>query len=329
MSDANSPIVRLFGPEEIPVRIPDWPEGVGVAVCRAGGKTLSFQPYHTGESGMALRKRLPAEAGAALNGFLVYPAMRGIGEAKLSYSDDQRIVSELEHALRSMPLLVEAVADFAINFEFAEDEGIGLDALNDSARRAAEASQAQKPRDQIPVGYLPFIKPDPTCEMISGAMLRPAGAAGVDLILAPDRLARTREMAAEVTVMVREDSLRVAIPLAGVLVNGALPAVVRLPVGALMMGQSAGKPVPAWVLRRGAYLFVAPDYSAVSTAPTLGTTAKQAPHFPWTPVILAVCTVVVIAAAAVAAYVLLPSGEAPAATTAPVDNLRSTLFSDE
>lgn len=331
MSDLNLPYVRLFAPEELPVKISDWPEGVGVAVCRAGGRTVSMQPYHVTESGIGLRKRLPAEVGEVIMGFGVYPALRGLSEFKISQVDDQRLLSELEATLRSTPLLVEAAADFAINYEFAEEEGIGMDSLGESGKRHAENAQSVA-RDQIPVGYLPFEKPDPNCELISGAVLRPAGAAGVDLILAPEQFAKSREMAPEVGVMVREDSLRVAIPLGGALINGRLPSAVRIPAGALMMGQSGGKAIPAWVLRRGSFLFVAPDYSSVATAASVGPVAANAQGgagFPWKPIVITLAAVAVALGIAAAGYTFLQQGDAVEQSTAPVDTLRSNLFAPE
>lgn len=331
MSDQNLPYVRLFAPEELPVKISDWPEGVGIAVCRVGGRTASMQPYHVTESGMGLRKRLPAEVGEAIMGFSVYPALRGLSEYKISQVEDQRLLSELEATLRSAPLLIEAAADFAINYEFAEEEGIGMDSLGESGKRHSETAQSVA-RDQIPVGYVPFEKPDPNCELIAGAVLRPAGAAGVDLILAPDQFAKSREMTPEVSVMVREDSLRVAIPLAGALVNGRLPSAVRIPAGALMMGQSGGKAIPAWVLRRGSFLFVAPDYGAVATTASVGAPVAKAQGgsaFPWKPIVITLAAVVVVLGIAGAAYTLMQKGDAVEQSAAPVDSLRSSLFAPE
>lgn len=331
MSDQNLPYVRLFAPEELPVKISDWPEGVGIAVCRVGGRTASMQPYHVTESGMSLRKRLPAEVGEVMLGFSVYPALRGLTEYKISPVEEQRLLSELEATLRSAPLLIEAAADFAINYEFAEEEGIGIDSLGESAKRNSDAANSVA-RDQIPVGYVPFEKPDPNCELIAGAVLRPAGAAGVDLILAPEQFAKTREMAPEVKVMVREDSLRVAIPLAGAMVNGRLPSAVRIPAGALMLGQSGGKPVPAWVLRRGSFLFVAPDYSAVATTASVAApTAKASSEsgIPMKPILMTLAAVAVVLGIAAAAYAFIQRGNNVEQSTAPVDTLRSNLFAPE
>lgn len=322
MSDA---IVRLFGPDELPVRIPDWPEGVGIAVCRTMGKTIALQPYHTSETGPNLRRRLGDEVGDSLRGFAVYPALRGLPEASIGYAEDQKIVADLANALRSMPRLVEAVQDFAINFEFAEEEGLGLDGLADQARRKGEPPKSAP--DQLPVGYHPFEKPDPTCEVISGAMLKPVGAAGVDLILVAEKGLPSREMPPEVGVMVREDSLRVAIPLGAILVNGKLPPVVRLPAGSLLLGQTNGKPVPAMVLRRGSFLFVAPDYGAVSMPLAVG--KAEGRSFPWLPVLAILLGMIVIAGIAVGTVLLLSGGETVTGSQGAVDSLRSNMFSTQ
>lgn len=327
MSDATTPLVRFFGPDELPVRIPDWPGEVGVAVCRLNGKTLSFQPYHRAEAGQALRKRLPQEVGEALQGFAAYPAMRGLSEARISYAEDQRITVELENALRSMPRLIELVQDFAINFDFAAEEGLGLDGLNDGARRKAEISAmaAQKSMTEpLPVGYHPFREPDRSSEVISGAFLRPVGAAGIDLVLV-ENAQNARAVPPETTVLVREDSLRVAIPLAPVLVDGRLPPVLRLPAGSLLLGQSNGKPVPANVLRRGNFLFIAPEFSVIASAAQMPKPEKSR-ALPWKAIGLGLAGLVLVAAVGTAAFFLLPQGGDTGRPQAPVESLRSGLF---
>lgn len=330
MSDPSSPLVRLFGPDELPVRIPDWPDQVGVAVCRAGGKTMSFQPYHLGEPGQVLRKRLPQEAGEALQGFAVYPALRGLSEARIGYAEDQRITAELENALRSMPRLIEAVQDFAINFEFASEEGLGLDGLNDSLRRKPETSAVAAQRaatDELPVGYHPFKEPDRTAEVISGAILRPVGAAGIDLVLTEGG-GDARSVPPDATVLVREDSLRVAIPLAPLLTDGRLPPVLRLPAGSLLLGQSGGKPVPAQVVRRGSYLFVAPEFSVIAAPATAAPKGEKAKgrRLPWKMLGILLAALAFAAAVGAAVYFFLPRDDGTAGRLAPVDSLRSGLF---
>ena len=326
MPDAMSPLVRLFSDEELPVRIPDWPEGVGIAVCRANGRSLSMQPYHTEEAGMALRRRLVEEVGEALGGFKVYPALKGIPEAKISAAEDRRITQDLEQALRSMPRLIETVQDFAINFAFALDEGLGLDDLNDQRRRKGEA-MAKSNTDQLPVGYQLFDKPDPSAAVIAGAMLKPLGAQGVDLFLGGDPNKHSREIPPEPKVLVREDSLRVAIPLASAMQNGSLPAVLRLPAGALILSGAGGKPVPAMVLRRGNFLYVAPEAASVS-APVTGpkvVAPKRSGAWKWIGLGLAAVAVVLGIAAGV--FMLLSGGENVATPpTEPVSKLRSNLF---
>ena len=325
MSDA---LVRLVGPSDLPVRIPDWPENVGIAVCRVAGRTVALQPYNTGEAGPKLRRRLIEEVGETLQGFAAYPATKSIPEAKIGYSEDQKILAELENALRSMPRLIEAVQDFAINFEFAEEEGLGLDGLSDSARRKSESSSepTRSATEPLPVGYHPFLKPDPNCEVISGATLKPVGAAGVDLVLVAEKGLPSRDIPPEASVLVREDSLRVAIPLAQVLIDGRLPPVMRLPAGSLLLGATNGKPIPAVVLRRGGYLFVSPDYSSVSNPAAVAQGEKSKSKFPWVAVMIAILAIVVVAAIAVGTLYLMPSGSGAAQSTAPVDNLRSNMF---
>ena len=325
MSDAMSALVRLFGPADLPVRIPDWPEGVGIAVCRNRGKTLSMQPYHVQETGQMLRRRLTDEVGEELHGFRVTPALKGIETAEISPVDDRRIAHELENALRSMPRLIETVQDFSINFAFALDEGLGLAGLADQARRKPDGAEVNS--DNIPVGYQLFEKADSNSEVISGASLKPQGAAGVDLFLSGDPNKHSREIPAEPKVLVREDSLRVAIPLKGVLVEGKLPNVLRLPAGSILISGAAGKVVPALVLRRGNILYVTPEAPAVAAplAPLKVAAAPASPLWKWLG--LGVAGLIVIGAIGFAAFKLLSFDAPPAAVEqAPVNNLRSNLF---
>lgn len=330
VSDAMSPLVRLFSSEELPVRIPDWPEGVGIAVCRVGGRSISMQPYHMEESGSALRRRLVDEVGAELGGFKIYPALKGIPAADIGAAEDRRITQDLEQALRSMPRLIETVQDFAINFAFALDEGLGLDDLSEQGRRKGEVA-AKHEADQLPVGYQLFEKPDPDAAVIAGAMLKPLGAQGVDLYLGGDPNKHSRDIPPEPRVLVRDDSLRVAIPLAGVLQNGALPPVLRLPAGALIMSGAGGKPVPAMVLRRGNFLYVAPEANSVSApASAPKSIAPRQSSGLWKWIALGVAAVLVVAAIAGGVYFMLAKGEAPAAAPVePVNKLRSNLFAPQ
>ena len=325
MSDFNTPLVRLVPPAEMPVRIPDWPEAVGIAICRVNGRIISLQPYHLRETGIALKRRLVEEAGEDLRGFAVHPAVKGLATAKLSPAEDLHMLSELEQSLRSMPRLVEEVADFAINFEFASEEGLSLDGLADQARRKGE-EQPGKVADQLPVGYRMFVKSDMTSEVISGAVLRPVGAQGVDLLLVDEKQIPAREIPPEATVLVREDSLRVAIPLASLLENGRLPRALRLPAGSLLPPQGDGRPVPALVLRRGGYLFVAPDYGAVAhPALTAGLNLKRR-RLPWLAIGIFTGAAALIAAAAVGTLLLLSGENRKTGPVAPVEGLRENLF---
>jgi len=320
MADPVGPVVRLVASGEIPVRISDWPEDVGIAICRVGGRTVSLTPYHEEERPGALRRRLIEEVGERLNGFHVHPEMRGIPTAELSLADDQKLLSDLETALRGMPKLIEEIHDFAINFVFAAEEGVSLDGKgkNDGVRQGMT--------DQLPVGYVPFVQADPNCEVISGAILRPAGAAGIDLLLT--QAPQGREMAPEVKVLVREDSLRVAIPVGEVLVNGRLPPVLRMPAGSLLLGSSGGKPVPALVMRRGGFLFVAPDYSSVAGSASIAEPVRAGSRIPYKLIALIMLAVVVIVAMMGGVlWYLLQAGLEDAAPLAPVDDLRQNLFS--
>ncbi|MCB5410872.1 hypothetical protein [Pseudogemmobacter faecipullorum] len=325
MSDFNTPIVRLVSPAELPVRIPDWPEAVGIAICRAGGRIISLQPYHLQESGTALKRRLVEEAGDSLRGFAVHPGLKGLPAAKLSPAEDLHLLSELEQSLRSMPRLVEEVADFAINFEFAAEEGLSLDGLSDQARRKGE-DQPGKASDQLPVGYHAFVKSDTTSEVISGAVLRPVGAQGVDLLLADEKQIPLREIPPEAQVLVREDSLRVAIPLAALLENGRLPRAIRLPAGSLLPPQGDGRPVPALVLRRGGFLFVAPDYSALAHPALTAASATKRRRLPWLAIGIGAGAVALVAAIAATTLLLLAGDNRRAAPLPPVEGLRENLF---
>lgn len=324
MSDIHSPVIRLIGPTEMPVRIPDWPEAVGIAICRSEGRILCFQPYHERETPMALKRRLLDAAGEKMRGFSIHPPLQGIPAAKLGPAEDLQMIADLEKSLRTIPRLVEEVHDFAINFEFADEEGLSLDGLTDQARRKGEDAPARI-TDHLPVGYHPFVKADPNCEVIAGAVLRPQGAAGTDLLLVPEKDLNPREIPPEANVLVREDSLRVAIALGPLLVKGQLPRALRMPAGALMLSQSGGKPVPALVLRRGGFLFVAPDYAALAQ-PAAVTSGPKKKGFPWLAIGLGLGAVAMVAGVVAATMWFMSSVETVSAPAAPVQNLRNELF---
>lgn len=120
--------VYVLDDETVATLLPDWPEGIQLALCLAADGTCDAVVHHRGElaqvlgrlsasvSGAADPAGGPAGAGAA-QALCVAPPVPGYPTRRVLFSEEQQLLA----LVAEMPQLAEMAADHAINHGFARD----------------------------------------------------------------------------------------------------------------------------------------------------------------------------------------------------------------
>lgn len=125
MAENNHDVIIKFRVEDFPIRVKDFPECVGFVAHVSPNTGETVLPWHEDESEADIRLRF---------------ARTGVdtaGATSVHAREAREIPSELHNgamfAILSVlqnPELIEAAGDHKINFEFARDEGVALEALH-------------------------------------------------------------------------------------------------------------------------------------------------------------------------------------------------------
>ncbi|MFU8863070.1 MAG: hypothetical protein ACNA7O_04090 [Rhodobacterales bacterium] len=228
MSNSGT-FVYLLEEDMVADMLPGWPAQMQVAVCLTPGGACDLAVHHQGETARVLT-RILALHGLSRFDLCVAPHVEGYPTRKVLFSEEQQLLS----LVADSPHLAELASDYAINYRFAQDEGLDPEAAtgNTIGRQTAGAdkpatvwpdahetktdamsarSQAYVTHLSLPSGYAaPTMSNRPECVFVEARLQREGDT--VRLIIAPDG-ANGKEPAVTVTrIGCRDDFARFVLP---------------------------------------------------------------------------------------------------------------------
>lgn len=228
MSNSGT-FVYLLEEDVVADMLPGWPAQMQVAVCLTPGGACDLAVHHQSETARVL-DRILALHGLSRFDLCVAPHVEGYPTRKVLFSEEQQLLS----LVADSPHLAELASDYAINYRFAQDEGLDTEAATGATigRQAATAdkpaavwpeaheakpdamsarSQAYVTHLSLPSGYAaPAMSNRPECVYVEARLQREGDT--VRLIIAPDA-ASGKEPALTVTrIGCRDDFARFVLP---------------------------------------------------------------------------------------------------------------------
>lgn len=224
MSDSST-FVYLLEEDAVLAMLPGWPAGMQVAVCLNPGGGCELAVHHHDEVARVL-ERISAVQGGAREDLCVAPPVDGYPTRKVLFSEEQQLLS----IVAENPNLLELASDYAINYRFAQDEGLDNASVTpvsqqDHLQQTAEAvtpgsggpsvmsarSQAFITHLSLPSGYAaPLPEQRPECSFVDAHLTCQSGR--VRLVIAPEE-ATGSELSVPVTrIGFRDDFAMFVLP---------------------------------------------------------------------------------------------------------------------
>ncbi|GAA6199897.1 hypothetical protein [Aquicoccus sp. SU-CL01552] len=119
MSGKEKVMAVLMGPVEVRQTFRDWPEKMCLAVCLMESGDCQLIVFHRDEAEV-FPARLQAHLRLTGQELCFFPAVPGYASRSLLYSDERRLLSLVAEA----PEIVEEASDYAVNYAFAQEEGL-------------------------------------------------------------------------------------------------------------------------------------------------------------------------------------------------------------
>ena len=119
MSGKEKVMAVLMGPVEVRQTFRDWPEKMCLAVCLMESGDCQLIVFHQGEAEV-FPARLQAHLRLSPRELCFFPAVPGYASRTLLYSDERRLLALVAEA----PEIVEEASDYAVNYAFAQEEGL-------------------------------------------------------------------------------------------------------------------------------------------------------------------------------------------------------------
>lgn len=117
-------LVYFLEESTVAAQITGWPAGMQLALCLTSDGVCDMAVHHEGEEARVL-DRIAALYMWSREQISVVPQMDGFATRKVLFSQEQQLLSLVAES----PHLAEMASDYAINFRFAQDEGLDADAL--------------------------------------------------------------------------------------------------------------------------------------------------------------------------------------------------------
>ncbi len=119
MSGKEKVMAVLMGPVEVRQTFRDWPEKMCLAVCLMESGDCQLIVFHRDEAEV-FPVRLQTHLRLTAQELCFFPAVPGYASRSLLYSDERRLLALVAEA----PEIVEEASDYAVNYAFAQEEGL-------------------------------------------------------------------------------------------------------------------------------------------------------------------------------------------------------------
>ena len=222
MSEAGT-FVYLLEEEAVLAILPGWPTGIQVAICLVAGGACDLAVHHRDEVARVLG-RIAELHGLSSDDLCVAPEVEGYSTRRMLFSEEQQLLSIVGES----PHLVELASDYALNYRFAQDEGLDADTVtgaNGGPALKAEVSRAEAPSPKgmskrskafithlsLPAGYAAASSDQrPACDFVEANLYREGGK--IRLIIAPEKATGTEAVVKVTRIGCRDDYARFVLP---------------------------------------------------------------------------------------------------------------------
>lgn len=229
MMSNSGTFVYLLEEEVVSDMLSGWPDDIQIAVCLTFGGACDLAVHHQSETQRVL-ERILALHGLNRSDLCVAPHVEGYPTRKVLFSEEQQLLS----LVADSPHLAELASDYAINYRFAQDEGLDTDTATGTtggrqpaaadksakdwtgAHEAEPAAMSARSRAYVthlslPSGYAaPPMLNRPECVFVEARLQREGDA--IRLIIAPEA-ATGKESSVTVTrIGCRDDFARFVLP---------------------------------------------------------------------------------------------------------------------
>ena len=334
MTPSETLALRVFDPVEFSVP-KDWPEKIGIAAVVSRQRSPEFHPVHTSETMPDLIARMRRKTGLDFLSVRLYPATEHYDKLEINFDDNIQMLRELERYVDD-PALIEEAQDFAINFEFAAEEGVPVDGMNppelEEAHPPAELDIDGLPTatdnaaallnvpphvdpatPHIPAGYLPMAETLTEDQLATGTFLRQTVLGDLEIVFAGGRWPKRSET---VDLLVRQDRMSLAVRKDQLLQNGRPHPAIHVPRHSLCPGAiDPGKKYPVVTSTQGEYVMLTPVLRPVGKR-------YRVPKLVSGPSIAAGLTALVLAVV----FMMHDGGATAADAKDPVGALRAKMF---
>jgi len=152
--------------------LPQWPARMNLVLCMDEAGKCALVVYHENEASKVLGK-VANVLEKPLGSFSVSPKVAGCPTRKVRFSEEQQLLALVAEADQ----LCETASDYAINYNFAREEGLDPETLTgtqsatayrlDASMRRDTAKEASKPRGASPAVAKVAPKPTPKAPALS------------------------------------------------------------------------------------------------------------------------------------------------------------------
>jgi hypothetical protein len=139
MSDSGT-FVYLLEEDAVLAMLPGWPAGMQVAVCLSDGGACDLAVHHRNEVARVL-ERIQALHDMTPDDLCVAPEVEGYPTRKVLFSEEQQLLS----LVADSPNLAELASDYALNYRFAQDEGLDAEMITGPAVARQPQTAPDKP----------------------------------------------------------------------------------------------------------------------------------------------------------------------------------------
>lgn len=134
--------IYFVEPEVIEEALPSWPNNMRLALCLYQTGQCEIVVYHHNE-GHQIIARMQGILGLRTGSFGVVPQINGYPTKAIRFSDQQHFV----RLILEKDDLCEIAADYAINYQFAEEEGLDPVCFTDRAYMGEKVKNTKKSQD--------------------------------------------------------------------------------------------------------------------------------------------------------------------------------------
>lgn len=142
-------VAIFFDEDELGQLIDGWPEGMRLAVCLDAGGGCAMVVHHRteddGDVGGTVLRRVGEALGRPVGGFAVVPARHGLPTRRMMFSEERQLM----RLVTDSDDLLEFATDYALNYAYAAEEGLDIEAIVTGRARPKAPARGARPAPEV------------------------------------------------------------------------------------------------------------------------------------------------------------------------------------